>query len=92
MVAWLVLLTDGVKLWRQGNFGFSDFMLGGILGIVAYLLTLGLGGFGALEARRELRANPQLRAIATRALLWLTMMLLITPWIALVLMHSLRAQ
>ena len=84
MLMWFVYLVNLIIFCRRGNCGLSDLPPAAVFGVVAYVTSFGLAGFGAIAARRELRNNPRQGAALAKLGLCVTGVVLIGPWVLVV--------
>jgi len=82
MVLWFAMLLNAVRELRLGEFDLSDVMFTGVVGLLAYLATLVIGGAGALWSLGLRRGAPDAPRRIARNLAWLVAAVLALPWLA----------
>lgn len=84
MLLWALFLANAIYFARRGNFGLTDFVVTGMLGLVAYIASAILGSLGMAAVSRDMRARPGQRSPWTLVLMSLTGAVLVLPWLAFV--------
>ena len=90
MMLWFAMLVNAVRELRVGEFDLSDVMFTGVVGMLAYLSTLVVGGAGALWAIGLRRSAPEPQRRVARSLTWLTAGVLLLPWLAVLALMAMR--
>jgi hypothetical protein len=90
MMLWFAMLVNAVRELRAGEFDLSDVMFTGVVGLLAYLATLVIGGAGALWSLGLRRGAPDAPRRVARNLAWLVAGVLALPWLAVLGLMAMR--
>jgi hypothetical protein len=91
MMLWFAMLVNAVHELRAGDFDLSDVMFTGVVGMLAYLATLVVGGAGALWSLGLRRDAPDSPRRIARNLAWLVVAVLAVPWMVILGLVAMRA-
>jgi hypothetical protein len=90
MMLWFAMLLNALRELRVGEFDLSDVMFTGVVGMLAYLTTLVIGGAGALWSLTLRRDAPDGPRRVARNLAWLVAAVLAVPWLAVLGLMAMR--